>query len=258
MPISQVLRTAVSGMVSHKLNMDVIANNLANVNTTGFKTSRANFQDLLYQTSRQATANRGLRMGSGVRVAEIQGRFTQGALQNTGASTDMSIYGDGFFQVQLPDGSLAYSRNGSFRLDAEGRLVTGDGSALVPAIIVPPGEESFVTIDPEGVVQVALPGELQSRRLGQLTLATFNNPEGLEAIGQTLYRQTVNSGAARVGLPNTQGFGQIVEQSLEMSNINMAEEMTNMVVAQRAYGMSLKALQTLDEMVGMANNMRSR
>ena len=261
MPISQLVRSAVSGMVSHKLSLDVIANNLANVNTSGFKSSRVNFQDVLYQQHRLATANQDLRTGAGVRPVEIQPFFTQGGLQTTENPLDLAIYGNGFFQVALPDGQTGYTRNGAFGVDADGRLVTSDGLRVQPEIVIPPDLVNTVTVDASGQVRgerLQPNGQVQIVDIGQLTIATFANPEGLEALGQTLFRQTDNSGGATIGLPNTPGFGQIASGMLEQSNVNMADEMANLVVAQRAYGFSLKALQTIDEMIGMANNMRAR
>jgi flagellar basal-body rod protein FlgG len=260
MPISQLVRSAVSGMVSHKLHLDVIANNLANVNTSGFKASRLNFQDVLYQAHRLATSNRDLRVGAGVRASDIQPIFTQGGLQQTDVRTDLAIYGNGFLQVQLPDGQVGYTRSGALRLDANGRLVTADGLPLVPDIRIPPEMAGTVTVDASGVVwgERFAAGQVQSVELGQVQLASFANPEGLQSIGQTLFRPTPNSGVATLGLPNTPGFGQIVGGALEVANVNMADEMSNLIIAQRAYGFSLKALQTIDEMIGMANNIRAR
>jgi flagellar basal-body rod protein FlgG len=244
-------------MLSHKLHLDVIANNLANVNTTGFKASRLGFQDLLYQAHRTATVNQDLRIGSGVRPAALEPTFTQGALQQTDVPTDLAIYGDGFFAVRLPDGTTAYTRNGSFRLDAGGRLVTADGLALLPEIVVPPDEAGTLAIGPDGMVRTSPRGG-GTRVLGQIPLATFTNPEGLEQISQTLFRETANSGAANAGQAGSPGFGQIVERALEVSNVSMADEMSNLIVAQRAYGFSLRALQTIDEMIGLANSLRAR
>jgi flagellar basal-body rod protein FlgG len=261
MPISQLVRSAVSGMVSHKLHLDVIANNLANVNTSGFKSSRVNFQDVLYQRHRLATNNQDLRVGAGVRAVEIQPFFTQGALNQTDVPTDLSIYGNGFFRVRLPDGETGYTRNGNFRVDANGLLITGDGLRVEPQITVPPDLVSSLSVDASGTLRgerLGPDGVTRPVEVGQLQIATFANPEGLEALGQTLFRETANSGGATVGLPNTAGFGQIVSHTLEQSNVNMADEMSNLVVAQRAYGFSVKALQTIDEMIGLANNLRSR
>ena len=258
MPISQVVKAAVSGMMGHRLSLDVIANNLANVNTAGFKSGRVNFTDALYQASRMATSNRDLRVGHGVRPVEIQPAFTQGSLQQTDQPTDLAIYGDGFFRIQLPDGTVGYTRNGALRIDADGRLVSADGMPLADNIQVQPGDAGSLSVDPDGRVRVTRPGETQSQLLGQIQLARFNNPEGLEALGQTLYRESQNSGGAQAGLPNTAGFGQIVQRTLETSNVSMADEMASLVVAQRAYGFSVKVLQTLDEMLGMANNIRGR
>ena len=261
MPISQLVRSAVSGMVSHKLHLDVIANNLANVNTNGFKSSRVNFQDVLYERHRLATGNQDLRVGAGVRAAEIQPFFTQGSLNQTESATDLSIYGNGFFRVRLPDGGTGYTRNGSFRVDANGLLVTSEGLRVEPEIRVPADLVSSLSIDSAGTLRgerLGPNGAVTSVEVGQLQIATFVNPEGLEALGQTLFRETANSGGATVGLPNGAGFGQIVSHTLEQSNVNMADEMSNLIVAQRAYGFSVKALQTIDEMICMANNLRSR
>lgn len=260
MPISQLVRSAVSGMVSHKLHLDVIANNLANVNTSGFKASRLKFQDVIYQAHRQATENRDLRVGAGVRPAEIQPLFTQGALQQTDIATDLSIFGNGFFRIQLPDGQVGYTRSGAMRVDGDGRLVTTDGLPIASEIRVPADLVSTLRVDTDGVVrgERVVDGQAQNIELGQIQLASFNNPDGLESIGQSLFRQTQNSGGAILGLPNTPGFGQIIGGALEVSNVNMAEEMSNLVIAQRAYGFSVKALQTIDEMIGMANNLRAR
>lgn len=261
MPISHLVRSAVSGMVSHKLHLDVIANNLANVNTNGFKTSRINFQDVLYQRDRMATTNQDLRVGAGVRAVEIQPSFTQGSLNQTEFATDLSIYGNGFFRVRLPDGQTGYTRNGNFHVDASGQLVTSEGLRVEPEIRVPADLVSSLSVDPAGTVRgerIGPNGAVTYVEVGQLQIATFANPEGLDALGQTLFRETANSGGATVGLPDTAGFGQIVAYTLEQSNVNMADEMSNLIVAQRAYGFSVKALQTIDEMIGMANNLRSR
>ncbi|MBI3970822.1 MAG: flagellar basal-body rod protein FlgG [Chloroflexi bacterium] len=258
MPISQLMRAAVSGMVGQKLRLDVIANNLANVDTAGYKSSRVNFQDVLYQAHLLATTNRDLRVGAGVVPAAIQSMFTQGSLQQTDIPTDLAIFGDGFFQVRLADGTTGYTRNGAFRVDADGRLVTADGHAVVPDIVVPLHEPHSLTVDRNGAVRIIRPGQADSEEIGQIQIATFTNPEGLEARGQTMFVQGPASGGATIGLPNTPGFGQVVSQALEVSNVNLAEEMSNLVVAQRAYGLSLRALQTIDEMIGLANNIRSR
>jgi flagellar basal-body rod protein FlgG len=260
MPISQLVRSAVSGMVSHKLSLDVIANNLANVNTSGFKGSRVNFQDVLYQANRLATSNQDLRIGAGVRPVEIQPFFTQGSLVQTDSPTDMAVYGNGFFRVRLPDGQTGYTRNGSFRVDANGLLTTTDGLQVEPQIRIPADLVSTVTVDTDGTIRgerTQPDGTTRTVEIGQLQIATFVNPEGLEAVGQSLFRETANSGGATVGLPNSPGFGQVVGQALEQSNVNMADEMANLITAQRAYGFSLKALQTIDEMIGMANNIRA-
>jgi flagellar basal-body rod protein FlgG len=256
MPITQTVRAAVSGMMSHQLKVDLIANNLANTETAGFKAGRLTFQDLLYQAHRFAPDEANVRVGGGVRPAALQPVFTQGALHRTDTPTDLAIYGDGFFRVQLPDGTEGYTRNGSFRTDATGRLVTQDGLRLVPEITVPAGEAALVQVGSDGIVYVSRPGETQPQELGRIELARFTNPEGLEAIGQTLYRATANSGPAQVGQADSPGYGQVVAGAVEGSNVNMAEEMSTLIVAQRAYGLSVKALQTADEMLSLANNLR--
>jgi flagellar basal-body rod protein FlgG len=258
MPISPTVRAAVSGMVSHKLRLDVIANNVANATTTGFKAGKMSFQDVLNQPHRVGGPDGDVRVGAGVRAAALHPSFVQGAPQPTDSPTDLAIYGDGFFRVRLPDGTEGYTRNGSFRLDAAGQLVTADGLPLVPGVTVPPGEAAGLTVDGDGRVLVERAGAAAPTLLGRIQLARFNNPEGLETISQTLFRVSANSGPAVLGQGNTPGFGQVVSNALEGSNVDLADEMSSLIVAQRAYGLSLKALQTADEMLGLANSMRAR
>jgi len=250
-------------MTAQQLNTDVIANNLANVNTTGFKRGRADFQDLLYQTIRPAgTSNAagaqipvGIQVGHGTRPVAIQKMFAQGDYQETGNPLDLVIEGDGFFQVMMPDGGIAYTRAGSFKHDAQGRLVTSDGFMMKDQITIPQ-DALDVTITSDGAVQVVLPGQTEQQQLGVIELARFANPAGLSSVGRNLYVPTAGSGTAITGTPGLNGLGTIVQRSLEMSNVKVVEEMVNLIVAQRAYEINSKAIQTADEMLGLANNLR--
>ena len=256
------LWTAASGMMAQQLNTDVIANNLANVNTTGFKRSRADFQDLLYQTLRPAgtsdTAGSqipvGIQVGHGTRPIAIQKMFTQGDYQDTGNELDMIIEGDGFFQVLMPDGSTAYTRAGSFKQDSQGRIVTSDGFLMIPEITIPQ-ETLRVAITSDGTVQ-AQTSDQDMEQLGGIQLARFSNSPGLSSMGRNLYLPTAASGSPMTGTPGIDGFGTIVQRSLEMSNVQVVEEMVNLIVAQRAYEINSKAIQTADDMLSIANNLR--
>nr|WP_092071038.1 flagellar basal-body rod protein FlgG [Dendrosporobacter quercicolus]NSL48460.1 flagellar basal-body rod protein FlgG [Dendrosporobacter quercicolus DSM 1736]SDM17626.1 flagellar basal-body rod protein FlgG [Dendrosporobacter quercicolus] len=256
------LWTAASGMTAQQSNLDVVSNNLANVNTTGFKKSRSDFQDLMYQTIRQAGTTTGpdnqlptgVQIGHGTRLVATQKIYTQGSFQSTGNSYDIAIEGDGFFQIAMPDGTIAYTRDGSFKKDENGRLVTSEGYALDPEIAVP--EEALdLTISAEGVVSVSLPGQ-DPEEIGQIELARFINPAGLENIGRNLVRETAASGAPVVVNPGTDGAGTLVQKYLEMSNVQVVEEMVNMIVAQRAYETNSKAITTSDDMLSQANNLK--
>lgn len=256
------LWTAASGMTAQQSNLDVVSNNLANVNTTGFKKSRSDFQDLMYQTIRQAGTTTGpdnqlptgVQIGHGTRLVATQKIYTQGSFQSTGNSYDIAIEGDGFFQIAMPDGTVAYTRDGSFKKDENGRLVTSEGYALDPEIAVP--EEALdLTISAEGVVSVSLPGQ-DPEEIGQIELARFINPAGLENIGRNLVKETAASGAPVVVNPGTDGAGTLVQKYLEMSNVQVVEEMVNMIVAQRAYETNSKAITTSDDMLSQANNLK--
>ena len=250
-------------MNAQQLNTDVIANNLANVNTTGFKRSRADFQDLLYQTIRPAgTSNTagaqipvGIQVGHGVRPVAIQKMFAQGDYQETGNPLDMVIEGDGFFQVMIPDGNIAYTRSGSFKQNSQGQIVTSDGFLMKDQISIPQDAQD-VAITSDGTVQVVMPNQTNTQQLGVIELARFTNPAGLSDIGRNLYMPTAASGAPIAGTPGINGFGTIVQRSLEMSNVKVVEEMVNLIVAQRAYEINSKAIQTADEMLSIANNLR--
>ncbi len=259
----RALFTAATGMTAQQLNMDTTANNLANVNTTGFKRSRVDFQDLLYQTPRApgaataqgAEAPTGTQVGSGVRSASTQRIFSQGDFQQTENPLDLVIEGDGFFQVLRGDGTTAYTRAGSFRRDANGRMVNPDGFALQPEITLPP-QTATISIGTDGVVNVTLAGSTTPQQVGTIEVARFVNPAGLNAIGRNLFLPTAASGAALTGAPGSQGFGTLSQGFIEMSNVKVVEEMVNLIIGQRAYEAGSKAVQSADEMLQLANNLR--
>ncbi len=257
------LWTAATGMTAQQLNLDVIANNLANVNTTGFKRSRVDFQDMLYQTIRSAGSTEaqgvqvptGIQVGLGTKPAAIQKIFSQGDFQQTGNPLDVVIEGDGFFQVSMPNGNIGYTRDGCFKMDSQGRIVTSDGYPLQPEITIP-AEATNVSIGSDGTVTVNLPGQTQPQEIGQIQLVKFINPGGLSSIGKNLFIPTASSGDPTSGSPGLNGFGTLAAGFIEMSNVNVVEEMVNMIVAQRAYEVNSKSIQAADEMLNMANNMR--
>jgi len=259
----RALFTAATGMAAQQLNMDTTANNLANVNTAGFKRSRVDFQDLLYQTPRMpgaATtqtvgAPTGLQVGSGVRPVSTQRIFTQGDFQQTGNPLDLVIEGDGFFQLLRPDGTTAYTRAGSFRNDANGRVVNPDGYPLQPEIAIP-AQATNIAIGTDGTVSVTLAGNTTPQQVGTIELARFANPAGLNAIGRNLLLPTVASGTAVTGVPGSQGLGTLSQGSIEMSNVKVVDEMVNLIIGQRAYEAGSKAVQSADEMLQLANNLR--
>lgn len=257
------LYTAATGMQAQQLNMDVTANNLANVNTTGFKKSRVDFQDLLYQTLRSAGANQaqgvqvptGIQVGLGTRPAAVQKIFGQGDFQKTDGKLDMVIEGDGFFQVMMPSGDLAYTRDGSFKVDGQGKIVTSDGYALQPEISLP-AEATDISIGEDGTVSVNMPGQNEPQELGQIQLVKFLNPAGLMSQGRNLFTTTAASGEPVTGTAGQDGLGTIAQGFIEMSNVKVVEEMVNMIVAQRAYEVNSKSIQSADEMLTIANNLR--
>jgi flagellar basal-body rod protein FlgG len=259
----RALFTAATGMTAQQLNIDTTANNLANVNTAGFKRSRVDFQDLLYQTPRvpgaptaqNAEAPTGIQVGSGVRPASTQRIFSQGDFQQTDNPLDLVIEGDGFFQVMRGDGTTAYTRSGSFRKDANGRLVNPDGFALQPEISIP-AQTVSISIGTDGVVSVTLAGTTTTQQVGSIELARFSNPAGLNAIGRNLFMPTGASGTAITGTPGGQGFGTLTPGFIEMSNVKVVEEMVNLIVGQRAYEAGSKAVQSADEMLHLANSLR--
>ncbi|MCE5231797.1 MAG: flagellar basal-body rod protein FlgG [Mizugakiibacter sp.] len=251
---------AKTGLDAQQTRMAVTSNNLANVNTTGFKRSRAEFEDLLYQdvrqaggqTSEQTQSPSGLMLGTGVRVVGTEKLFTQGNLVQTGNSLDVAIQGRGFLQVQMPDGSVAYSRDGSLHLDAQGQIVTAEGYPLQPSITLPTNAQS-ITIGADGTVTAQVPGQAAPIQVGTLQLADFANPAGLEPRGQNLYVETASSGTPQTGTPGLNGLGTLAQGSLETSNVNVVEELVNMIETQRAYEMNSKAISASDQMLQFIN-----
>ncbi|MDO9421322.1 MAG: flagellar basal-body rod protein FlgG [Herminiimonas sp.] len=245
-----------TGLDAQQTQMDVISNNLANVSTTGFKRTRAVFEDLLYQTIRQPGAASsqqtdlpsGLQLGTGVRPVATERIHTQGNLQLTGNSKDVAINGAGFFQVLLPDGTTAYTRDGSFQTDSQGQLVTSSGFPIQPAITIPIDAQSL-TVSRDGIVSVKLAGNVAATEVGNLQLATFINPAGLESKGENLYVETGASGNANANTPGTNGAGIMVQNYTETSNVNVVEELVNMIQTQRAYEINSKAITTSDQML---------
>ncbi len=251
-----------TGLDAQQTQMDVISNNLANVSTTGFKRTRAVFEDLLYQTIRQPGAASsqqtdlpsGLQLGTGVRPVSTERIHTQGNLQLTGNSKDVAINGAGFFQVLLPDGTTAYTRDGSFQTDSQGQLVTSSGFPIQPAITIPVDAQSL-SISRDGIVSVKLAGTVASTEVGNLQLATFINPAGLESKGENLYVETGASGNANANTPGTNGAGIMVQNYTETSNVNVVEELVNMIQTQRAYEINSKAITTSDQMLQRLSQM---
>lgn len=247
---------AKTGMDAQQTQLDITSNNLANVSTNGFKRARAVFEDLLYQTLRQPGAASsaqtqipsGLQIGTGVRPIASERIFTQGNLTQTGNSLDLAIQGPGFFQVQLPDGTTAYSRDGAFQKDNQGQIVTSNGYTLSPAITIPANALS-VTIGTDGVINVLQPGSASPVQVGQIQLANFVNPGGLESMGQNLYLETASSGTATPNTPGTNGVGALNQGYVETSNVNVVEELVNMIQTQRAYELNSRAIQTSDQML---------
>ena len=257
------LWTAATGMSAQGLNVDVISNNIANVNTTGFKRGRANFQDLMYQQVKSPGSEAsaagtqvptGIQIGLGVKTASVDSIFTEGGFQQTDNQLDLTIQGRGFFQVQLPSGDIAYSRDGKFSLDSTGQIVTPNGDLVQPGITVPTDAQS-IQVSPDGTVSAVQAGGVQSV-LGQIQLADFINPSGLTHLGSNLYQPSNASGEAVIGNAAENGLGSLAQGMLEMSNVNMVEEMVNLIAAQRAYEMNSKAIQAADEMLQTANNVR--
>ncbi len=243
-------------MESQQLNLDVISNNLANVNTTGFKRSRVNFEDALYESVQGARVVNyqgsgtlsPIQVGKGVRVSAIERLHSQGAPERTDRPLDIAIEGDGFFQVERPDGKIAYTRDGSFSLSDSGSLVTAGGYLVQPGITVPP-EASQLTISPNGTVSAVTQGSSDPVEIGRIEIARFLNPNGLQAIGENEYVETPASGEPMTGFPQDEGFGRLTQGALESSNVEIVQEMTDMIAAQRAYEINAKAIKAGDEMM---------
>ena len=252
---------AKTGLDAQQTQMAVISNNLANVNTTGFKKGRAVFEDLMYQnlrqvgaaTSQDTQAPSGMSLGTGVRVVATEKVFTQGSTSQTGNGLDVAISGRGFLQVALPDGTLAYTRDGSLQLNSQGQLVTSSGYAVQPSITIPSGAQS-ITIASDGVVSATLSGEAIPTQVGTLQLADFVNPAGLQPRGENLLTESAASGAAQISTPGLNGLGTLQQGAVEASNVNVVEEMVNMIQAQRAYEMNTKAITSSDQMLQFISN----
>ncbi len=258
------LSIAATGMLAQQTNVDVIANNIANMNTTAFKRQRPEFQDLLYQTLRRVGSTSsdagtvvpsGVQLGVGVKTASVYRITEQGNVMSTGNTLDLAIQGLGYFKVRLPNGDDAYTRAGSFQLSAEGEIVTADGFTVSPGISLP-AEAVDISINPSGEVQAKLDGQIQPQTVGQIELATFPNAAGLEAIGDNLLLETPASGASSTGTPGSAGFGTILQGFLETSNVDAVSEITALISAQRAYEMNSKVITTSDEMMRTASQLR--
>ncbi|TAL59731.1 MAG: flagellar basal-body rod protein FlgG [Legionella sp.] len=245
-----------SGLEAQDKNIATIANNLANVNTTGFKKDRAQFEDLIYQTFRQAGTQSsqssqvptGINMGTGVHLVSTEKMFAQGGLQTTQNPLDIAIEGRGFLTVLLPDGTMAYSRDGSLKTDSTGQLVNNNGYPIQPALTIPPQTQS-ITIGTDGSVSATIAGTTTPTVIGNIQLADFINPAGLQPLGQNLFAETASSGAATIDNPGNSGLGHILQSSLESSNVNVVEELVNMIQAQRSYEITAKSIQTVDSML---------
>jgi flagellar basal-body rod protein FlgG len=254
------LNTAATGMAAQQTNIDVIANNMANVNTVGFRRSRAEFQDLLYQTVRApggaagdgGTLPTGLQIGQGTRTVSTEFLHTQGSLQQTGNPLDLAIEGNGFFQVTRPNGEIAYTRAGNLKADAEGRLVTVDGDPIEPAITIPT-DATAITISPQGVVSVVTAGQTAAQEVGQLQLAGFANPAGLQALGRSLFVPSNASGEPVIASPGEEGLGTLSQGFLEGSNVTVVNEMIDLIASQRAYEINHRVIQAADEMLRKAS-----
>lgn len=260
----KALSTAATGMLAQQLNVEVISNNIANMNTTGFKRQRAEFQDLLYQNVARVGSTSsdagtilpsGIQIGVGVKAGSIYRITEQGSLVETQNPYDLAINGRGYFRVQLPDNTDAYTRSGSFQVSAEGLLVTPEGYTVSPGITIPP-DAVDVSINEQGQVQVTSAGEVEPQEVGQLELITFPNDAGLEGLGGNLYLETPASGQAVIGAPGDAGFGTLRQGFLENSNVNPVQEITALITAQRAYEMNSKVITTADEMLNATSNLR--
>jgi flagellar basal-body rod protein FlgG len=256
--------TAATGMEAQQLFMDTISHNLSNVNTTGFKRSKVEFQDLIYQTLKEPGVKNqegemapvGIEVGLGVKPGASQKIFEQGSLTQTGNSLDVAIQGDGFFQITLPDGTIAYTRDGSFKKTAEGTIVNSNGYPLAQQISIPQGADQLGVDSSTGKITVMMPGQQTSTEIGQIELARFVNPAGLKSIGNNLYAETEASGQPTINAPSEDGMGTLAQGYLEASNVQIVDEMVNMISAQRAYEIVSKSIQVSDEMMQVANNLK--
>ncbi len=259
----RALHTAATGMKAQEVNVQVISNNLANMRTTGYKRQRAEFQDLLYEHVRRVGSQTsdqgnllpaGIELGSGVKTVGTPRLMTQGSLAQTGKDFDVAVRGEGFFKIPLPDGRTAYTRDGSFELDAQGRIVTAQGNVVQPGINIPPNAGGL-TINAQGQVSVTLPGSNSSTAIGQIELSMFINKSGLQGIGDNLFMETPASGAAQSGTPGTEGFGDLQQGTLEQANVEAVSEITDLIAAQRAYEMNSKVITAADQMLQTSANL---
>jgi len=257
------LYTAATGMMSQQTQIDVTSNNIANVNTIGYKKERAEFADLFYQVMEYAGVEdgstqgnpTGIEVGLGSRPTAVTKEFTQGNFKETGNSLDLAITGNGFFQVELPDGTIAYTRNGAFKLDGNGVIVNSDGYKLIPEMTIPENVVN-ISVSQDGTISVIQAGETTPNQIGKIELANFVNPAGLHSLGDNLLQQTVASGDAVTGTAGLEGFGQIRQGFVEMSNVQLVEEMTDLITGQRAYEANSKAVTTSDEMLQTVNQLK--
>lgn len=257
------LYTAATGMKAQQMQIDVTSNNISNVNTIGYKKQRAEFADLFYQTMEYAGTSTssttqsptGIEVGLGVRPTAVTKLFSQGNFKETSNNLDIAITGKGFFQIQLPDGQIAYTRNGAFKLDGEGNVVNSDGYLLIPEIVVPE-DATQISIGTDGTISVLQAGDTQMNEVGQIEIATFINPAGLHSLGDNNYINTNASGDPLLGVPGLNGFGQLRQGFVEMSNVQLVEEMTDLITGQRAYEANSKAITTTDEMLQTVNQLK--
>lgn len=259
----RALHTAATGMAAQELNVQVISNNIANMRTTGYKRQRAEFQDLLYEQVRRVGSQSseqgnilpaGIELGAGVKSVGTPRLMTQGSLVQTGKDYDIAVRGEGFFKITMPDGRTAYSRDGSFTLDAQGRLVTSQGYVVQPGLTVPQNATGF-TVNQQGGVSVMLPGATTSTQLGQIEIAAFINKAGLQAIGDNLYLETPASGTPQSGIPGNDVFGTLLQGNLEQANVEAVTEISDLIAAQRAYEMNAKVINAADQMLQSTTNM---
>lgn len=260
----QSLSIAATGMMAQQLNVEVISNNIANMSTSGFKRQRAEFQDLLYQNLRRVGTNSsdsgtivpsGVQIGLGVKTGSVYRIMTQGDMNNTGNKLDLAVQGRGYFRVQMPSGTDAYTRAGNFQLSPTGQIVTSDGYTVAPGITVPP-EATDVTISKDGQVQATIPGQTAPQIVGQLELSNFQNEGGLDPQGDNLFIETAASGAPTTGSPSSTGFGSLQQGFLETSNVNAVTEISDLITAQRAYEMNAKVITASDEMMSVTSNLK--